>query len=124
MQRLFSFFPDSWPGMGLLLLRFTAAASLIAGALALAAKTPSSLSYLVELTAIAIALLLIIGFATPLAATVHVMIEAWLLVSAAQNAAVAALSAVVGTSLIMLGPGAWSVDSRLFGRRRIHLPGD
>jgi hypothetical protein len=25
-------------------------------------------------------------------------------------------------SLVMLGPGAWSIDRRLFGRKRIDLP--
>jgi uncharacterized membrane protein YphA (DoxX/SURF4 family) len=29
--------------------------------------------------------------------------------------------AVVAASLAMLGPGAWSVDSRLFGRKRFDL---
>ncbi|MDQ1472597.1 MAG: putative oxidoreductase [Bryobacterales bacterium] len=28
----------------------------------------------------------------------------------------------LGASLAMLGPGAWSVDARLFGRKRIQIP--
>jgi putative oxidoreductase len=28
----------------------------------------------------------------------------------------------MGAALAMLGPGAWSVDARLFGRKRIHIP--
>ena len=30
--------------------------------------------------------------------------------------------AVVATSVVLLGPGAWSVDARLFGRREIIIP--
>jgi len=32
------------------------------------------------------------------------------------------LLGALGAALAMLGPGAWSVDARLFGRKRIHLP--
>jgi uncharacterized membrane protein YphA (DoxX/SURF4 family) len=28
----------------------------------------------------------------------------------------------LGVALAMLGPGAWSVDARLFGRKRIQIP--
>jgi hypothetical protein len=30
--------------------------------------------------------------------------------------------AILGAGLAMIGPGAWSVDARLFGRKRIDLP--
>jgi hypothetical protein len=30
--------------------------------------------------------------------------------------------AVLGASLAMVGPGAWSIDARLFGRKQIHMP--
>jgi len=33
------------------------------------------------------------------------------------------LLAALGVSLVMLGPGAWSVDARLFGRKRIDIRG-
>jgi len=31
--------------------------------------------------------------------------------------------AAIGVSLTMLGPGAWSIDARLYGRKRIDIPG-
>jgi uncharacterized membrane protein YphA (DoxX/SURF4 family) len=31
------------------------------------------------------------------------------------------LRAILAASLVVLGPGAWSVDARLFGRRRIDV---
>jgi hypothetical protein len=30
--------------------------------------------------------------------------------------------AILGAGLAMLGPGAWSVDAHLFGRKRIRIP--
>jgi hypothetical protein len=29
--------------------------------------------------------------------------------------------ALIGMSLVMLGPGSWSIDARLYGRKRIDL---
>jgi hypothetical protein len=30
--------------------------------------------------------------------------------------------AALGAALAMVGPGAWSIDARLFGRKRIDMP--
>jgi uncharacterized membrane protein YphA (DoxX/SURF4 family) len=30
--------------------------------------------------------------------------------------------AALGVALAMIGPGAWSVDAHLFGRKRIRIP--
>jgi uncharacterized membrane protein YphA (DoxX/SURF4 family) len=30
-------------------------------------------------------------------------------------------AALMGLGLALLGPGAWSIDARLYGRKRIHL---
>jgi uncharacterized membrane protein YphA (DoxX/SURF4 family) len=32
------------------------------------------------------------------------------------------IQAVLGAALAMVGPGAWSIDARLFGRKRIDMP--
>jgi putative oxidoreductase len=34
---------------------------------------------------------------------------------------IAIAQAVLGAVLAMVGPGAWSIDSRLFGRKRIDI---
>jgi uncharacterized membrane protein YphA (DoxX/SURF4 family) len=33
------------------------------------------------------------------------------------------LLATIGLALALIGPGAWSVDARLFGWKRIEIPG-
>lgn len=57
------------------------------------------------------------GFMTPIAGTLAVA------------TAVAAASplievAIIAAALILLGPGAFSIDARLFGRREITIPRD
>jgi len=32
------------------------------------------------------------------------------------------MQAVLGAALAMVGPGAWSIDARLFGRKHIVIP--
>jgi hypothetical protein len=38
------------------------------------------------------------------------------------NGSMHILLAALGAGLAMIGPGAWSVDARLFGRKRIRIP--
>ena len=124
MQRLFSIFPNSWPGAGLLALRICAALPLIAGTVDAYTNVASPHWALLEVGSALIAMLFIAGFCTPIGAAGQVVIEMWLLFASRPFSTVAALSALVGISLFLLGPGAWSVDARLFGRRRIELPRD
>lgn len=96
MQRLFSSFPDGRPGAGLLILRITVAAGMVV-------QTGSAL-------ALFVAVPLAAGFMTPAAAAVAAAMA--LLYDAPSIAAIA-------VALALLGPGAFSVDARLFGRREI-----
>jgi len=67
-------------------------------------------------------LLLLAGLWTPAAGSVVAIEELW--IAASQQPAAPGvqwmhtLLAVLAAGLAMLGPGAWSVDSRLFGRQR------
>jgi putative oxidoreductase len=122
MQRLFSTFPGAWPGFALLLLRCVAAASLIAYAKVGAWLSPEPTLLLIHgLTIITVALL-IAGLWTPVAGTAQAAI---LIYSNFPDTAAAdpspMLWAAVGLCVAMLGPGASSVDSRLFGRKRIDV---
>jgi putative oxidoreductase len=125
MQRLFSTFPGAWPGVALLVLRCVAAAALIAyahGGLWLSI-TPAPL--LMHGLTIMTAIMLIGGLWTPVAGVAQALLELYGNLSAADLNHM--LWAAVGLCVAMLGPGACSMDSRLFGRRRIemrHRPGD
>jgi uncharacterized membrane protein YphA (DoxX/SURF4 family) len=65
--------------------------------------------------------LLLIGFFTPIAGVLVVIIELRTAFSRADNLRTCMVLAVVGAALAMLGPGIWSLDARLFGRKRIDI---
>lgn len=62
------------------------------------------------------------GLWTPIAAGAVALLELWNAIRSGDAAAAHLLAAVIAGSLTVLGPGAWSVDARLFGRRRISMP--
>jgi len=77
------------------------------------------------LTAIALAALavsLVAGLLTPLAALLAAIVEVALLLTAATSlVATALLGPLDAVVLLLLGPGAYSLDARLFGRRVVVL---
>jgi uncharacterized membrane protein YphA (DoxX/SURF4 family) len=112
VQRLFTIFPNSIPGLGLLVLRVTTLAVVVADG-----PLPQPLGIIQALGGI----LLLIGLWTPLAAIVCFLIEAWLTIVSGPAAGMHAAYAGICLSLALLGPGAWSFDCRLYGRRRVRL---
>ena len=119
MQRLFTMFPGGWPGAGLLVLRLTAAIPLIVGGSLDLKGVPHSGLYPIQFAVIGVGILLLTGLWTPIAGALQALIELWIVFSPGDAAVVHLLLAALGASLVMLGPGAWSVDARLFGRKRI-----
>ena len=74
-----------------------------------------------RLIAIGVGSLLLAGLWTPIAGALQAVIELWIVFPSGDAAVVHLLLAALGVSLVMLGPGAWSVDARLFGRKRIDI---
>jgi uncharacterized membrane protein YphA (DoxX/SURF4 family) len=129
LQRLFSAFPARWPGVGLLVLR--AAVGLTAaveGGAYLASAAPASPGAVAAgLLLAAGGVSLLAGFLTPLGAVLTASCAASLglsLLPAASptlfvdNLAIVFV-VIVALAIVLLGPGAYSVDSYLFGRREI-----
>jgi putative oxidoreductase len=116
MQRLFSVFPNSRPGAGLLLLRLCDGLLLLVHSAILCGFT-LSLEGLARLVAAGAGSLILFGLATPIAAAVGGVTV--LCIAAPIETHI--VLATIGTSLALLGPGAWSIDARLYGRRRIDL---
>ena len=118
VQRLYSTFARGWPGVGLILLRLTAAITAfhLSGSAPASNRTLSTI--VIERAA---ALLLCGGLWTPIAAGVLAVLAIWTAVSRNDDPWVLILLASVGIALAMLGPGAWSIDALLFGRRRLTL---
>jgi len=117
MQRLFSMFPTGWPGLAVLLLRVALCAMLVQSILEIPA---SSTSPWIILAVWAVALGIFLGFITPLVSVLAVASElaAWHL-SGGTLQAIHICAILVAAALAMLGPGAYSLDARLFGRRHV-----
>jgi len=113
LRRLFSTFARGWPGAGLLLLRLVAGIALIVRAFP--RLTP------LDALAIAIGFLLVAGLWTPVAGSFAALLGLWNALSEPGDPWASILQASIGAALAMLGPGAWSVDSRLFGWKRIDV---
>lgn len=75
------------------------------------------------LAPIACGSLLIGGLWTPIVATVLAILLLWSGVSTRPIDPLPFILAATAVSLAMLGPGAWSLDAVLFGRKRIDVGG-
>jgi len=118
LQRLFSTFANGWPGAGLLFLRLATAAALIHAAVAEFRVTPQYALIIPELIGAGAGKMLLVGLWTPLAGTVIAAAELWIAFSGGDSW-LSLLLATLGAGLAMIGPGAWSVDALLFGRKHI-----
>jgi putative oxidoreductase len=65
------------------------------------------------------AIFICVGLWTPLAAVIAVAIQTIAIILAQQLNSSLLAPSIAALSLAMLGPGAWSIDARLFGRKRI-----
>jgi len=129
LQRLFSTFPSGWPGVGLLLLRAAAGIVLITetSSFLFGTGTLTSSNWAVALIALVSGVSLLLGFLMPVGGILATICSAVVALSLVpidslnlpQIRAVATLLAVMAAALSLLGPGAFSMDSRLFGRREI-----
>jgi len=124
MQRLFSAFPDGPPGAGLLLLRALAAIAVVRTALYLTGEgSPTLEMWLVAGVAIVSGVCVLIGFMTPPASVLMgaMVAIAWSRapLSSVPHGFGVPLLLGVATAIALTGPGAFSVDARLFGRREI-----
>lgn len=112
-------FPPGWPGLALLLLRTSVAMAVLLEGFALRQSLPG---WAVGLTVILLAAIFA-GFLTPLAALLAIAFHLTLgSTSSTEGAGLIIMAVLNATALAMLGPGAYSIDARRFGRRVVVLP--
>ena len=131
LPTLYTRFPNRAPGIGLLLLRAATGVTLIVHAsFIVQTQDLRIITAAMGLLAFLSGLALLAGFLTPIVSIVALIIIAGTELSwfPAFNGGVVAgnhLSldvAVMSAAILMLGPGAFSVDARMFGRRKIIIP--
>jgi putative oxidoreductase len=121
VQRLFSSFADGWPGAGLLLLRLLAGSGLLHDSFVSVRSAFDTAQIVPPIIAAAFGAMLVVGLFTPLAGIIAAAIEVWIAISHPGYAWPQVGLAGLSLSLAMIGPGAWSIDARLFGRKQIDL---
>jgi putative oxidoreductase len=70
----------------------------------------------------AVGVLILLGLWTPIAGIMLTALELGVAFFFAGNPLIPIVAATLGATLAMIGPGAWSIDAILFGRKRIKTP--
>jgi putative oxidoreductase len=121
LRRLFSTFPSGWPGVGLLLQRVLTATLLVrVGIIDLSGKSFSP-SMIPEVMVACAGTFLLIGLGTPIAGGLIAVIELWTAMTRIGDPWTQIVLASLGGTVAMIGPGAWSIDARIFGRKRVEF---
>ena len=121
MQRLYSTFADRWPGVGLLLQRIVAAIMLVGFCVIHLPDSSLSISVIPHIIGACAGMLFLVGLWTPIVGTLITVVELWIAFTYVGNPWISILLATIGGTSAMLGPGAFSVDARLFGRRHLEV---
>jgi uncharacterized membrane protein YphA (DoxX/SURF4 family) len=130
LQRTFSSFPSRLPGLALLAQRVTLGALTTAQFGVELSHVPFAAALVCALL-MAAGILLIAGFLTPIASAVMFLSMGVLIVIHRAGVSAIGLGSplaeveflVIAGSLVFLGPGAYSVDGRMFGRRKVSING-
>jgi uncharacterized membrane protein YphA (DoxX/SURF4 family) len=123
-------YPGHWAGLGLLLLRGTVGITVAMQArLSLASGDMDLLAAVSAAAVVVCGVALTLGIFTPVCSTIVGLGYALVLftpfgagVLPRLDGAAAVLGLAVAAGLGFLGPGAFSIDARFFGRRKISIP--
>jgi len=83
-----------------------------------ARTTPNALHAL----AAAAGILLLLGLWTPVAGITIAIAETFLFFLSSDNSLIPIILAGLGITVSMIGPGMWSIDARLYGRKHLEDP--
>ncbi len=122
MQRLFSTFADGFPGGGILILRVVTGGALISAGVAAASAGEANRAVALQVVGAAAGVLIVGGLWTPVVGVLAGLVEAWIALAQPAFQSWAIMLAALAISLAMIGPGAWSIDAWLYGRKEIVPP--
>jgi hypothetical protein len=81
--------------------------------------TSYSPSMILQIIGACAGILFLVGLWTPLVGTLIALIELWVAMIHVSDPWIPIVLATLGATAAMIGPGAWSIDARLFGRKHI-----
>jgi uncharacterized membrane protein YphA (DoxX/SURF4 family) len=82
---------------------------------------PQRESLTVEVIAASGGIFLLVGLWTPIAGAVVAVTELWIAVSGTDHVRGTIMLATTDVVIAVLGPGTWSIDALLYGRKRIDI---
>ncbi len=121
LQRLYSTFADRWPGVGVLLQRILVAIMLVRFCVIRLTDSPFSISMIPHIIGACAAMLFLVGLWTPFVGTLIAVIELWIAVTHVSDPWISIMLSTISATSAMLGPGAFSIDAVLFGRRHLDV---
>jgi putative oxidoreductase len=65
---------------------------------------------------------LLLGLWTPVAGTTIAIVGIWVFFTCSTHSLTAMIVAVLGATVAMIGPGMWSIDAKLYGRKHLQDP--
>ena len=132
LQRLFSTFPGGRPGIGLLILRAAVGTIATVQGILYLLESADRTAFVVVIGLVlgASGVSLVIGLLTPVASSLVGLCTLGIALSWFRASAMALISPrlmafgviITAVAIALLGPGAFSVDGYLFGRREIVIP--
>lgn len=88
-------------------------------------EAPPPATVILQSIGVGAGLLILAGLWTPLAGALAAFVKVWIgllrFFSHSGDPWIAIIQAALGVVLAMVGPGAWSIDARLFGRKHIDV---
>ena len=107
-------------------MRLLTASAFIFFGMASVRQAPPLTTLVLEIISIGAGVCLLVGLWTPVVGTLAVVVKLLIAYSRysshSGDAGFPIIHAVLAAILAMVGPGAWSIDARLFGRKRIDFP--
>jgi putative oxidoreductase len=104
-----------------LLLRLVAGIALIGQAVTILRTDPEIEPVILHIVSAVAGLLLLAGLWTPLAGALVAVFELWNTLWQPGDPWAKIPLGTLGVAFVLLGPGVWSVDARLFGWKRIDI---